>query len=116
MSDKKVELDLIDELELSGLRPGRDPYSRLTLAELTAQRPNEAVEIIAELSDPAEQRSALRFVLRGLTVEKAVAKVVLDREIVKRIRDQQRAEKELRESLGMTSEEFEQTKRYLKRK
>ena len=107
-------IDRIDELELSGMRPGRDQYSSMTHAELAALRPREAEEIIAQLHDSAEQRSALRFVLRGLDVERAVAKVALNRERARKIRDQRRSEKECRESLGMTPEEIAEMKMQMK--
>ncbi len=92
-------IDRIDELELSGMRPGRDQYSGMTYTELAALRPHEAQEISARLHDPAEQRSALRFVLRGLDVERALAKVALNREVVTKIRDQRRPRKSVENHL-----------------
>lgn len=107
-------MDKIDEIELKSLRPGRDQYSPLTLPELTALRPEEAKVIAEQLPDLADQRSALRLVLRGLSVEKAVVKINLDREMVVQLRNDRRSEKEIRESLGMTDDEFEKLKTYKK--
>lgn len=104
-------LDRIDEIELADLRSGRDEYSNLTLAALNALRPQEATEIAAVLSVPAEQAAAIRWVLRGQSVERAVAKVGLDRKKIESIRDKRRKRKELREALGMTDEEIEAMKR-----
>ena len=67
-------------------------------------RPTEAVQIAEQLPSATEQRSALRWVMRGLNVEEAVAKVELDRQTVKSIRDKRRANKELREGLGVNAE------------
>ena len=93
-------IDRIDELDLGALRSGRDEYSILRLPALTALRPQEAVTIAEALPLEAEQAAALRWVLRGQTVEKAVAKVELDRAKVERIRNKRRAKKEQREILG----------------
>ncbi len=100
-------LDRIDEIELADLRSGRDQYSKLNLPALSQLRPHEATEIAEALPLPVEQAAALRWVLRGLTVEKAIAKVNLDRQMVEAIRDKRRAKKELREALGLDAEEIE---------
>lgn len=89
-------IDPIDQLELAGLRSGRDEYSKMKLPALTKLKPVEAAQIAEELPVPADQ-AALRWVLRGQTVEKAVAKVILDREMVERLRDKRRTEKTIRE-------------------
>ncbi len=103
-------MDRLDELELAALRPGRDQYSKLKLPDLTELRPQEAVQIAEQLPLEAEQAAALRWVLRGLSVEKAVAKVVLDRQMVEGIRDERRQRKQLRESLGLDDETLVQGK------
>lgn len=87
----------------------------MTLEELTTLRPREAMEIVALVQDPADQRSALRFVLRGLTVEKAIAKIGQDNEMVQKIRDDRRSKKELQERLNLSSEEIDEMKRYITR-
>ena len=84
------------------------------LPEMTALRPQEAVEIATQLADPEEQRLALKWVMRGLNVEMAVAKVGMNKKMETAIRDKRRAKKELRESLGMTDEEIEALKKRLK--
>lgn len=93
-------MDRIDTLELADRRSGRDEYSKMKLPALTVLRPLEAATIAAILSAPVEQAAAIRWVLRGLTVERAVAKVELDRTMVESIRNKRRAKKELREILG----------------
>ncbi len=109
-------LDPIEELELQSLRSGFDEYSNHKLSELTALRPQEAVEITAQLTDPEDQRLALKWVMRGLNVEMAVAKVGMNKKMETAIRDKRRAQKELRESLGMTDEEIAEMKHHLKGK
>ncbi len=99
-------IDRIDELELASLRSGRDEYSKLKLPALTLMMPNEATKVAEALPMPSEKAAALRWVMRGLSVEKAVAKVVLLREKVGAIRDKRRNTKELHESLGVTEEEM----------
>jgi hypothetical protein len=99
-------IDRIDELELASLRSGRDEYSKLKLPALTLMMPNEAAQVAEALPLPSEQAAALRWVMRGLSVEKAVAKVVLLREKVDAIRNKRRNTKELHESLGVTEEEM----------
>jgi hypothetical protein len=109
-------IDPIDEIELKGLRSGRDQFSRIKLAELTQMRPEESICIATELLLEAEQASALRWVLRGESVERAIAKVILDRESVANLRDRRRAEKDNRESLGMTADEIAEMKMHIERK
>lgn len=109
-------IDRIDELELASLRSGRDEYSGLKLSALTLMKPNEAAEIAEKLPMPSEQAEAARWVMRGLSVEGAVAKVGLNQKRAESIRDKRRLEKELRQSLDMSSEEIEEMKMYLKGK
>ena len=99
-------IDRIEELELASLRSGRDEYSKLKLPALTLMMPNEAAQVAEALPLPSEQAAALRWVMRGLSVEKAVAKVVLLRGKVEAIRNKRRNTKELHESLGVTEEEM----------
>jgi len=99
-------IDRIDELELADLRSGRDQYSNLNLPALTQLKPLEAAQIAEALPLEVEQAAALRWLLRGLNVERAVAKVVLNRKAVEAIRDKQRVTKDLRESVGITDEEL----------
>jgi hypothetical protein len=106
-------IDRIDELELASLRSGRDEYSRLKLSALMVLRPQEAVQIAEALPLPSEQASALRWVLRGESVERAIAKVILDRESIANLRDRRRAEKDSRESLGMTADEIAEMKMHI---
>ena len=106
-------LDPIEELDLKSLRSGNDQYSRLKLSELTALRPPEAVEIAAQLAEPEDQRFALKWVMRGLNVEMAVAKVGMNKKMETAIRDNRRAKKELREGLGMTDDEIAEMKSQL---
>ncbi len=93
-------VDRIDELELIALRSGRDQYSNFKLPELKLLKPAESAEIIPSLEEPTEQAAAIRWVLRGQNVEKAVAKVILDRTMTTAIRDKRRKEKEIREIFG----------------
>ena len=93
-------VDRIDELELIALRSGRDQYSNITLPELKLLKPAESAELILLLEDPSEQAAAIRWLLRGLDVERAVAKVILDRTMTTAIRDKRRKEKEMREIFG----------------
>ncbi len=93
-------MDRIDELELSGLRSGRDEFSKMNLPALILLRPQEAAQIAELLPTPAEQAAALRWVLRGLSEERAVAKVLVDRERDEKIRDERRKKKAIREILG----------------
>ncbi len=110
-------IDRIDELEIAALRSGRDEYSKLKLQALTQLKPNEAAEIAEKLPLPSEQASPLaRWVMRGLSVEGAVAKVGLNQKRAESIRDKRRLEKELRQSLDMSPEEIEEMKMYLKGK
>lgn len=104
-------IDRIDELELAALRSGRDEHSQLNLSALMVLKPNEAAEIAELLTLPSEQAAALRWVLRGLSVEEAVAKLVLLRGKVEAIRNKRRNTKELHESLGMEAEEIEAWKK-----
>ena len=104
-------IDRIDELELASLRSGRDEYTNLKLTALTQLKPKEAAQVAGELPLPSEQAAALRWVLRGLSVEEAVAKVILDQKMVKAIRDKRRFDKELIEGLGMDAEEIEAWRR-----
>ena len=104
-------IDRIDELELASLRSGRDEYSKLKLPALTLMMPNEAAQVAEALPLPSEQAAALRWVMRGLSVEKAVAKVVLLREKVGAIRNKRRFQKELQEGLGVDAEEIEAWKK-----
>jgi hypothetical protein len=108
-------IDRIDELELAALRSGRDEYSHLKLPALTQLKPNEAAQIAEALPLRSEKAAALRWVMRGLSVEKAVAKVVLLREKVGAIRDKRRfqkeLQKELQEGLGLDAGEIEAWKK-----
>ncbi len=109
-------IDRIDELVLAALRSGRDEYSILKLSALTLMKPIESAQIAEILPEPSDQAAAIRWVMRGLSVEHAVAKVRLDHEMVEAIRDKRRSEKELQQSLDMSSEEIEEMKMYLKGK
>jgi hypothetical protein len=109
-------IDRIDELVLASLRSGRDKYSKLKLQGLTQLKPNEAAEIAEKLSLPSGQAEALRWVMRGLSVEWAVAKVGLNQKRAESIRDKRRSEKELQQSLDMSPEEIKEMKMYLKGK
>lgn len=99
-------IDRIEELVLASLRSGRDKYSRLKLQELTQLKPNEAAEIAEILPEPLDQAVAIRWVMRGLSIEQAVAKVRIDHEMVKGIRDKNRFKKELNDGLGMDAQEI----------
>ncbi len=109
-------IDPVDEIELKGLRSGHDEFSKLKLGKLTQMLPIEASQIAEQLPEEEEQASALRWVLRGESVERAVAKIILDRETTTRIRDRNRAKRESRESLGMTTDEIAEMKMYIERK
>jgi hypothetical protein len=109
-------IDRIDELVLAALRSGRDEYSNLKLSALTLMKPIESAQIAEILPEPSDQAAAIRWVMRGLSVEHAVAKVRLDHKMVEAIRDKRRSEKELQQSLDMSSEEIEEMKMYLKGK
>lgn len=109
-------IDRIDELELAALRSGRDEYSNLKLPALTQLKPIESAQIAEILPEPSDQAAAIRWVMRGLSVEHAVAKIRLDHEMVEAIRDKRRSEKELQESLDMSPEEIKEMKLYLKGK
>lgn len=100
-------LDRIDELELAGMRSGRDQYSKLNLDDLVTMMPKEAIQIVGILPLEEEQKSALRSVMCGLSVEKAVAKVELDRQMVKTIWEKRRFQKKLQEGLGVDAETVE---------
>ncbi|MCF7963663.1 MAG: hypothetical protein K9M08_23220 [Pirellula sp.] len=99
-------IDRIDELSLASLRSGRDKYSNIMLPELIQMMPREAAEIAEVLPELSDQAVAIRWVMRGLSVEHAVAKVRLDHEMVKGIRDKKRFEKELNDGLGLDAEEI----------
>ena len=72
----------VDETRLLKLRNrGADAYSGLPLPELV-DRVGEAASapVLAALAEPADQRAALRWVLRGLPVDLAIRKRQLQRE------------------------------------
>lgn len=73
--------------DFAALRSGRDAYSGMRLEALTAALGAAAVAVherfggIAEVERGAEAAKAMRWMLRGLTLELAVRKVEVDREV-----------------------------------
>jgi len=92
--------DRIDELEFEIKWSGRDEFSKLRLPALKQQLPKEFEEVAAKLTDPKEQAAALRWVLRGHSVEWAIGKVDYARKVVVRRRDKLRGKKEIKEIIG----------------
>ncbi len=68
-------LDRIDELDIEIAKSGHDEFSRLRLSTLKERLPKEFEEVAAQISDPDGQAIALRWLLRGKTVEWAVGRV-----------------------------------------
>ena len=69
--------------DLAGLRSGGiDAFSKLVLAALQERVGATAADQVAQaLDDPKAQAAALRWVLRGLGVQRAIRKVQVDAEI-----------------------------------
>ena len=105
--------DRIEELEFGMVRSGRDAFSRLALPELIERLPKEYAEIAACLTEPADQRSALRWILRSRTIEDAIGIVLAKKETGERIRERRHQEKADREIVlaGLTPEEIEECRR-----
>jgi len=93
-------LDRIDELELQDMWSGRDEFSKLSLSVLQQRLPKECGEIEQRLPIPSEQGAALRWVLRGLTVQRAVWKIVYNRTVVEKKRNERRKAKFIRDITG----------------
>lgn len=93
-------MDRIDELEVEIAKSGYDEWSKMHLPALNERLPRESMEIAAELPDTTEQAMALRWVLRGKSVEWAIAKVKYDSAKKDQFRQKGHDAKELREIIG----------------
>lgn len=67
----------------AALKSGRDEFTRIRLPKLKEEVPTDDVEtVVAEfIEDEKRQASCLRWVLRGLPLDKAIRKVRVDAEI-----------------------------------
>lgn len=63
------------------LKSGRDVFSRYPLAKLRELVSVNALEEVRKLEHEREQASCLRWVLRGLDLDKAIRKVKTDAEV-----------------------------------
>lgn len=71
--------------ELAAMKSGRDQYSRLRLSELQDRVGQErSEEARVALGGSAAVASCLRWVLRGLSLDTAIRKVLADRQIAER--------------------------------
>lgn len=73
--------------DFAGLRTGgSDAFSRITLAAQQHVEGDVLNQITQAVADPKAQAVALRWVLRGLGVKRAIRKVAVDAEIAERSR------------------------------
>ena len=66
----------------AALRSGRDRYSGMSLAALRMAVGEDAADCVeSEVPDPARLASALRWMLRGLPIARAIRKARVDAEV-----------------------------------
>lgn len=71
-----------DDRELAAIKSGRDEFSKMRRSAVIEAVGNEAWgQITAKLDKDKYQVSAARWILRGLSVEKAIRKIQAEREI-----------------------------------
>src|ERR1700761_2586411 len=93
------ETELLDA-EFAEYHPGRDDYSKMRLPKLTMLL--DAIDylmIATTFYDEARRAAAARYVLRGLSWDKAIRKVKVDHQISESIHKMKHRRKELDQQL-----------------
>jgi hypothetical protein len=88
---RRLSIDEINDTPMQDLRfrdfrnlkvpRGRDQYSVLRHEALRGRVGSEAAEVDMTFSDPRDQATCYRWILRGLALPKAIRKVKTDHEI-----------------------------------
>lgn len=88
-----IPMDRLRFKDFASLKCGRDEFSKLRLPKLTAMVDQQVVEVASGAFDDGKDVAAcLRWVLRGLPVDKAIRKVKTDLEISENARAARRGE------------------------
>lgn len=88
---KQAKIEALGFKDFAELKVGRDEFSSLRLPKLRELvSPDDARIVTGEFDDDSDIARCLRWILRGLPVEKAIKKVRTDLEITERVKERRR--------------------------
>ena len=83
---KTLPMDRLSFGDFAKLKSGRDEFSKIKFGALFAQMNGDDRKMISDaIAREADQAKAMRWVLRGLTAEKAIRKVKTDLQITAKV-------------------------------